>query len=36
VADEEHSPLVADEQPFEKLQRLDIQVVRRLVEDEHV
>ena len=36
MADQEDRPLVVDQQAFEQFQRLDVEVVGRLVEDQHV
>jgi hypothetical protein len=36
VADQQHGPLVVHQQAFQELQRLDVEVVGRLVEDQHV
>src|SRR5579884_3914935 len=36
VGDEQHRPVVAGERPLELLDRLDVEVVRRLVQDEAV
>ena len=36
VADQQDRPLILDQQAFEQLQRLDVEVVGRLVQDQHV